>query len=133
MLQTNLFRSILQTCYPILEVDWAVLLSYFPPYKFNITDNLIGLTGQQPQCSFDPGQPALSRPLMDMVASNESGRDPAALGRGCVNLQAQAHWDHATWSQGCRICFVSICFPGMDLPTECHAAIALFLVQKSRL
>lgn len=45
VLQTNLFRSILQTCYPTLEVDWAVLLSYFPPYKFNITDNLIGLTG----------------------------------------------------------------------------------------
>lgn len=65
MPQTNLFRSTLQTFYPTLEVNWAMLLSYFPTYKFNITDSLIG--------SFEGNS-----------------------------------------------------FPGVDLPTECHAAIALY-------
>ena len=110
-----------------------MLVSYIPTYKFNITKSWAWIGGNSPQISFDLGHPALPRQLMDMVASSESRCDPFLLGRGCANLQVQVHWDHASWSQGYTMGFVSICFPGIDLPTECHVAIALFLVQKSQL
>lgn len=124
VLQTKEFTSILQTCYPTLAVCWTMLISYIPTYRFNITESL----GNSSPYSFDPGRPAHPRQLMDLVASRESGCDPSPLGKGCVNLQVQAHWDHASWLQGYRTGFVSICFPGIYLPPECHAAIAFFFL-----
>lgn len=74
----------------------------------------------------------LPRQLMDMAVSGKSRCDPFPLGRGCVNLEVQAHWDMTVGGKAAEWALSVFAFPFL-LNATLLLTFFFFLLQKSQL